>query len=865
MRLRNLIQGGMALAALLPACLYGQSATKPQTSIANRPWPAPVATTEPDRPPALSPTDALKTFFMAPGYHLELVAAEPLVSDPIIAEFDGDGRLWVLELHGFAYNDRMENSFEPINDLVVIEDSDGDGVYDKRTVFLDKLIMPRAFKVLDRNCALVGEPPNLWKACDNNGDLKSDSKQLLEKTFSTQGVVEHGATGLYWGMDNRIYVSEHTWNLGYDEGKFTTQPTLNRGQWGVTQDDAGRIYRNVNTDPLFVDYVAAHYYARNPNLVRTEGLYKSLVNQRGTNIWPVHPTMGFNRGYRADLYRPDSTPSYYQAVSSPMIYRGDALPAELRGQPFVVDSATNIVHLLRQKNDAGNLAASDYYEKGEFLASTDVRFRPVWLTPGWDGSFLVIDMYRGVSQDGPLQTDYLRDYIVKRELQKHVNLGRIYRVVHAGMPTGRKPAMGREAPAQLVAHLGNANGWWRDTAQQLLVQRNDKSVAPALRKLALEAPDWRTRLQALWTLDGLKSIDQPTVLKALDDKSIEVRAAGVRLSERWLREGGPVRAAVLKKMEEPNWHLRRQLAASLGEMAAEDRFEPLVTLLERYGSDPVTADIALSGLSGQESKVFARLLPHPGTRAELITVLAGAASKGREADQVQTLMSLAADPRQRAALRVAILQGMALGLQGGDGGGGNAVEGGRAGAAVPGMAPQPRRRRTGPLELTSAPTGMIELAARTGPVAEAARPVLELLNWPGKPAAPVAEPLTAEDQKRFNTGKALYAVNCVGCHLPEGQGQAKLGAPLAGSKLVNGPDNVVVRVLLNGKEGPNGLMPPAGAVMSDDDVAAVSTFVRRSWGNTGTPVVPPLVKEMRGAYAHRKTPWTDAELAQRAR
>ncbi len=143
--------------------------------------------------------------------------------------------------------------------------------------------------------------------------------------------------------------------------------------------------------------------------------------------------------------------------------------------------------------------------------------------------------------------------------------------------------------------------------------------------------------------------------------------------------------------------------------------------------------------------------------------------------------------------------------------------------------------------------------------------MLALMTWPGKPGAPPVTPLTAAEQKRFATGKALYDVNCAGCHLPEGQGQARVSGPLAGSKIVNGAADVVIRVLINGKEGAVGLMPGLGAQMSDDDLASVLTYIRRSWDNTGDPIVAPLVKEIRLAYAHRATPWTEAELAQRAR
>ena len=452
---------GAAVAALAaPLLLAAANLAVPPRSELNRPWPFFTAE-EPEEPPLRAPIDALNSFAMPPGYAVELVAAEPLVQDPILMEFDGDGRLWVMELPGWAHNLSMENSLEPVNRLVVLDDTNNDGVFDNRTVFADKLVLPRAFKILAGGCALIGEPPTLWKACDTDRDLKADTKEKVADGFARLGVLEHGANGLFWGMDNLLVVSEHEWNVAYKAGQFATVPGLRRGQWGVTQDDAGRIYRNVNTDPLFVDYVSPDYYARNPDLVRTRGLYENLVDQEKTNIWPAHPTFGLNRGYRREVFRADGTASYYGGVSSPLIYRGTRLPADVQGMGFVADGATNIVHLLRLKDDGqGRMAAEDFYAKGEFLASTDVRFRPTALAGGPDGSFYVADMYRGVSQDGPLQTDYLRDYITKRGLARGIGHGRIYRVVHvsangaaAPMPRDARPQMSRDTTAALVAHL----------------------------------------------------------------------------------------------------------------------------------------------------------------------------------------------------------------------------------------------------------------------------------------------------------------------------------------------------------------------------------------------------------------------------
>lgn len=836
------------LACGLPYLVWSQvSPPRPLSSIPDRPWPAPVDTAVPQAQPALAPKDALKTFTMPPGYRLELVASEPLVRDPILSEFDADGRLWVLELHGFAINRQMDNSFEPINELAVLEDTDGDGVYDKRTVFMDGLVMPRAFKVLAGNCALVGEPPHLWKACDTDGDLKADTRELLSDKFATQGVVEHGANGLYWSMDNSIVIAQNDWNLSLKGGKATILPSLNRGQWGVTQDDNGLVYRVFNTDPLFVDYLKPDYYARNPNLIRTRGLYEVLADPKLSRIWPARPTFGVNRGYRKEGYREDGSSLYYGGVSSPMIYRGTSLPRELQGQPFVVDGPTNIVHLLSLKADAaGTLSTTDFYPRGEFLASTDERFRPISLTPGWDGTFYIVDMYRGVSQDGPLQTDYLRNYILERGLWEQIHYGRIYRVVRDGMPVDEKPHMSTQPSADLVRYLSHPNGWWRDTAQQLLVQRGDRSVVPALAKLARSAKEPRTRLHALWTIDGLGAMEAGLVDKALKDADPAVRAAAVRLSEARLRSGDKATiAAIVALADDPSLAVRRQAAASLGEVPADQRIAPLFAILQRHGGDPVTVDAVVSGLADLEPAMLARLLAETGASDDAVQMLAGAIGRSRNAGAVETVLAEATAPARTPATRLALLAGLQIGLQGAP----------RMGPPVPG-APAPKL-----LALTAEPKALMALSTGTGDTAPAAKALLAQLDWPGKPSAAATAERTPEEQRLFNAGREIYANICAGCHQAQGRGSA-IAANLDGSHFVVGRPDVLARILLSGKEGAIGLMPPAGAAMSDEEVASIMTYIRGSWGNRAAAVQPASVKEWRAAYAHRQTPWTDKELEQ---
>lgn len=811
-------------------------------------WPPPVRET-PEKAPVLSAEEAKKTLVVPPGYRVELVASEPLVIDPIAIDFDADGRLWVLEMPGFMSEPGGANSREPINDVVVLEDRNGDGVMDRRTVFADGLVLPRAFKVLDTG-VLVGEPPNLWFMRDTDGDLKADTKELVADTYGrAAGSIEHNANSLVWGLDNVMYTSEHDWHLRLRNGKFEIIPTLARGQWGASMDDAGRIYRNVNDAPLFVDFVAARYYARNPNLVRTRGLYEPLISREDSVIWPVRQTRGVNRGYRDQFFRPDDSSITIQGVGTPVIYRGDRLPRELYGDAFITDSTTNLVHRYRIVDDgSGRLKAEDAYPRGEILASWDERFRPVNMLGAPDGTMYVVDMYRGVVQEQIYWTDFLRDYVKARDLLAPVKLGRIWRLTHETTRRDRTPALSTATPGELVKTLSHPNGWWRDTAQQLLVQRNAVAAVPELKRLAASAADWRAKLHALWTLDGLDAMDVESVRRALGDQSPDVRASGIRLAERWIAQPDhPLAADLLKLEDDPSWTVRRQLAATIGEMP--DRAGHARRLLSRYGEDPILVDATISGLKGQEFAVLTALLEERPAAAgsDPITMLAGAVARSGDVAVVEQVLAKATAAETPPARRIALLEGLDAGLPGG---------GGR-GRGFGGRGAPPAK----PVALSGAPASLSMLAASSGDAGALAKRVLAKLEWPGKPV-PVVEvaPLTADEERRFAAGADIYRSVCVGCHQPDGRGKEKMAPTLVGSRYANGEPTAAMRILLAGKEGAVGLMPPLGGALNDEQIAAVLTYVRREWGNTGSPVAPADVTEIRGLTRTRARPWTDAEL-----
>jgi glucose/arabinose dehydrogenase/mono/diheme cytochrome c family protein len=863
--------------ALITTCAAGLAAGLAQqggtAQVPGNVWP-PAKKPMPKSIP-LSPQEELQTFSLPPGFHAELVASDPMIDSPILMDFDPDGRLWVIEMLTFLPDLSGRDSTEPLNRVSVLEDTDGDGKMDKKTVFADGLKQARALKVLDHG-VLVGEPPNLWLLKDTDGDLKADTKELVTNTFGNgNGGIEHNANSLYWAMDNVMYSSEHVFDLKLRNGKFESLPALSRGQWTIAQDDAGRVYRNVNDSPLFVDYTPSRYFIRNPNAARTRGLYELLIEQADATVYPVRDNRGVNRGYRDPFFRADGSSIVIQGASGPIIYRGDTYPKELRGNAFIPDSPTNLVHRMVVADDgSGRLKATNGYARGEFIASSDERFRPVSLYDGPDGDIYVVDMYRGVVQAGGIWTEYLTDYIKAHDLQLPTDKGRIWRIVYGNgrnAPRAPKPSLSKAPPAQLVDTLSNPKGWWRDTAQRLLVERGDASVVPALKTLAGTAPDWRTKLHALWTLDGLDAIDAATVQKALADPNPDVRASAVRLSERWLGKDAALGQAVVALIGDKSWNVRRQVAASMGEMPAADRVAPAVSILTRYGDDPIVVDATLSSLNGVEADVLARVMQEKTSApasapGEAVTMLAAAVAKAGDVASVQHVIDTIVDASRPEWERTALLKGLDAGLPArGAGGRGGRGGGGGGGGGLPGLSAPGGRVVVTPgrgVSLPAEPAALTAMAAGNGAMALLARNVTAKLDWPGRPAPVVtAAPLTADQQKRYDAGAEIYKNICMGCHQEDGKGKEKLGANLVDSQFVNAPDaTATIRILMNGKEGTIGLMPPLGPSLSDEQIASALTYIRRAWGHTAAPVEPLNVMEVRGLTKSRSKPWTNEEL-----
>lgn len=787
--------------------------------------------------------DALATFDLPPGYRAEIVAYEPMIEDPVAIDFDPDGRMYVVEMRGYMPGLSGEGEDVPNGRIVVLEDTDGDGLMDQRTVFLDSLVLPRSVKVLEAG-VLVAATPNLWLAHDFDGDLVADSLELLRDDYgTTQSNPEHNANGLLWGIDNWIHNANYAGQFRlHPDGTFKFRETPSQGQWGVSMDEYGRLYRNSNEDPLRAELIPAHYARRNPNQGSIRGVYERLTPN--VEVWPGRSTPAVNRGYQSRTLRPDSTLAHYTSAGSPVAYVGDRLPDELRNTVFVTEPAGNLIGRFVVEEGADGLpTARRAREDRDFMTSTDQRFRPVNVATAPDGTLYVVDMYRGIIQHRTYITGYLEDQIRAREMEQPIGLGRIYRIVHESYEPGERPALSQAAPEELVRTLAHPNGWWRITAQRLLVERQARSAVPALREMALRHDDERARLHALWTLDGLGAADRSTLLAAAEDSSPHLRAAAVRIAEPLVGRGDEdLTRVILGLLGDQSVLVRRQVAASVGELPVNLRDDALQQVAIIAGDDPIVADLVVSGLRDRELPFLELLLASDQDERSAATIqaLASTVMRGRDAGSVEHLLALAVDDERAAWQRVALLEG--LRPPGGRG------FGGRGAASIVELRREPQQL----LRLTSSQDSV---------VARLAGEVSQALGWPGKPQPQVPEgrELTAEEAERLAAGEQLFQAHCAVCHQADGEGLEGVARSLVGSRWALGGAGQAARIVLHGKEGEM-LMPGLGSTLSDEEIAATLTYVRRSWGNNADPVAPAQVAEARGEAGSRRQAWTEEEL-----
>ncbi|MDA1027797.1 MAG: DUF1080 domain-containing protein [Bacteroidetes bacterium] len=458
--------------------------------------------------PVRSPQEALADFEVEDGFEIQLVAAEPDVVDPVALSFDEDGAMWVVEMRDYMVGPEGDKTDNPSGRIVVLRDTNGDGSYETSSVFMDRLFLPRAVAVYGKGI-LVAVPPNLLFV-ERKG-YEAGTITVVDSAYAIGGNPEHQPNGLLVAMDNWIYSAKSDQRYRFQNGKWLKETTQYRGQWGISQDDWGRLFYNNNSQTLLGDDVRPNTTQLNPH--HDVGDRQPYGPSKATNkTYPRRVTPGVNRAYRPGVLDETGRLVDVTSAAGPVIYRGDQFPAAFRGTAFVQETAANLVKRVVLEDVEGKVVGSEPYVGKEFLTATDERFRPVNGYTAPDGSLYLIDMYRGIIQHSTYLTDYLKRQIESRGLAQPLGLGRIYRVKWGATPVGPMPRLSTASNEELVRHLTHPNGWWRDAAQRLLIERRATRMETALAALATGAPDPRTRIHALWTLEGLGKLT-PTTLE----------------------------------------------------------------------------------------------------------------------------------------------------------------------------------------------------------------------------------------------------------------------------------------------------------------------------------------------------------------
>jgi putative membrane-bound dehydrogenase-like protein len=585
-------------------------------------------------PQALSPEASLRATKARPGFQVELMAAEPLVQDPIAFAWGPDGKLWVLEMGDYPLG--VDGKGKPGGKVKFLEDTKGTGKYDKVTVFLDNLPFPTGVLPWGKG-VLVTCAPDIFYAEDTDGDGKADKKVVLYTGF-VEGNQQHRVNSLVWGLDGWIYCANgdsggkvkslktgqvvdirgRDLRIKPDTGEIETES--GQTQYGRSRDDWGNWFGNNNSNPMYHYVFMDHYLRRNPHLPAPNPRVPVSVTPGVAPVYPISRTLPrFNS--------PEAANRFTSACSA-IVYRDELFGPAFANNTFVSEPVHNLVHreVMTAKGVTFTSRRAADEQTSEFLASSDNWFRPTMIQTGPDGALWVADMYRYVIEHPQWIP---KEWQAKLDLRAGHDKGRIYRVYPVGKTPRPIPRLDKLDVAGLVAALDSPSGWQRDMAQMLLVRRANLSAGPLLERLLRDAERPLTRLSALCTLDGVGGLTPEAVQRGMKDRHPGVRRHAVRLSERLLKRYADVGPAVLKLVDDPDPQVRMQVAYSLGEWDDARAGQALGRLALDAAGDPYLQTAVLSSVNAKNLEPI------------LLAVLARSKKNGPPASLVENLMRMA--------------------------------------------------------------------------------------------------------------------------------------------------------------------------------------------------------------------------------
>lgn len=563
-----------------------------------------------DRIHALSPPDSMKTIEVPDGFHLELVASEPMVEEPASFAFDGNGAMYVCEWLTYMQDEYASGAKDPVSRVVKLVDTNGDGEMDKRTVFIDNVLLPRTVLPLhDRVLVNFTDEYSVWAYFDDDADGVADRREIAYEDEPHKGNIEHQSSGLMWNLDNHI--DSNYFRFKFENGVLIaskhSEPRIS--QWGIARDDDGRIYSSwaggANPAHSFqfpAGYPIVAIDEHGPDFQTPYSICETEDQSSG----------GYDFDKRLVL-------TNHSASCGQTIVRSGIM-GKYEGLMTTCEPVGRFIRGTRFDWSSGKGVAYNVTPGAEFIRSTDTYFRPVWSESGPDGTLYFSDMYRGIIQEKnwfPTEGNHpwvkryhrIRDWGML-DVTRH---GRIYRLVPDSGEAYEQPRMLEQSSVELVQYLDHPNGWWRDQAQMLIVLRGDASVVPALKRMAKTGKSDNARINALWTLEGLGSLEQGQVLAALSYPSKRVQMTGIRLSEPWLENRkSPVAKAVesMLNLRSLDSQVLIQIYNSLGKVDSPRSRRLQASIQKSHPEHPIFVGLA----AAEEAKIARAELSAAGKR-----------------------------------------------------------------------------------------------------------------------------------------------------------------------------------------------------------------------------------------------------------
>ncbi|MFO0902640.1 MAG: PVC-type heme-binding CxxCH protein [Pirellulales bacterium] len=548
----------------------------------------------------VEPAQAAATLRAQHGFRMTLLAAEPLVMDPVAVEYDEQGRAWVVEMSDYPYTDKStdkpftERTTDlPLGRIRILTDRDGDGVFDDSRLFAEDLSWPTGL-ALWQGGVYVAATPDIWYLKDSDGDGRADIRRRVFtgfRKFNVQAVMNN----LKWGPDGRIYGAgssnggtirhaerdDAPVSLGRHDFRFSPRDerfelVSGGARFGNTFDDWGNRFLCNIRNPVQHVVLPQEYLSRRPHLPLRPAVHDVAAAGDTLPVFRISPVEPW-RLFRAQRWAAEAGQSYprsethaagyFTSSSGVTIYRGTAYPREFYGDAFVGEVAANAIHRQKVSVDGVTFRAQRADEKAEFVASTDNWFRPVNFVNAPDGTLHVLDMYRETIEHPWSIPDDIKAAL---DLESGRDRGRIYRLEPPGFSPPPIPRLHEATVEQLVAHLAHGDAWRRETAQRLLLERRDSTAAQPLRTQLRQHAQERARLHSLWTLAALDELQDDDLIAALQDESPGVREHAVRLSEPRLAASREVRELTIRRATDAALRVRFQVAWTLGTIDDEE-------------------------------------------------------------------------------------------------------------------------------------------------------------------------------------------------------------------------------------------------------------------------------------------------------